>query len=128
MSYNNIAELKAAIQQLEDQKKSKQEELLRHFNSTKESLKPKNLIRSAIGSIDGAGVLSTAIKTAGAIGASLIAGKIAGGGAAVHGGKGLLRMFLKHTAGKSILNNRDKIKAYGTAILNNLFSKKNKPA
>jgi len=128
MSFNNTAELKAAIQQLEEDKKIQQQELVRHFSATKESLKPGNLIRSAIGSIDGAGILGTAMKTAGTIGASLIAGKIAGGGAAVQGGKGLIGLFLKQTAGKSILNNRDKIKAYGTAIINNLFSKKNKPA
>lgn len=127
MSYNNTAELKAAIEQLEAQKKRQQQDLIQHFHATKESLKPGNLFRSAISSIDGAGILGTAMKTAGTIGASLIAGKLVGGGAAVQGGRGIMRMFLKQAAGTGIINNRDKIKAYGTAIFNNLFSKKNKP-
>lgn len=127
MSYNNTAELKAAIQRLEEQKNTQQQDLIQHFHATKESLKPGNLIKSAFGSIDGAGVLGTAMKTAGAIGASLIAGKIAGGGAAVQGGRGLLSMILKQAAGIGLVNNRDKIKAYGTAIYNNVF-KKDKPA
>lgn len=128
MSYNNTAELKAAIQRLEEQKNTQQQDLIQHFHATKESLKPGNLIKSAFGSIDGAGVLGTAMKTAGAIGASLIAGKIAGGGAAVQGGRGLMRMLLKHAAGIGLVNNRDKIKAYSTAIYNNIFAKKDKPA
>lgn len=128
MSYNNTAELKAAIEQLEAQKKKQQQDLIQHFHATKESLKPGNIIKSAFGSIDGAGVLGTAMKTAGAIGASLIAGKIAGGGAAVQGGRGLLSLVLKQAAGIGLVNNKDKIKAYGTAIFNNLFAKKDKPA
>ena len=128
MSYNTTAALKAAIQQLEEQKKMQQQELVQHFYVTKESLRPANLFRSAVSNIDAAGILGTVIKTAGTIGAGLLAGKLAGGGAAVGGGRGLLRMFLKQAAGNGIINNRDKLKAYGIAIFNNLFSKKNKPA
>jgi hypothetical protein len=128
MSYNTTAALKAAIQQLEEQKKMQQQELVQHFYVTKESLRPANLFRSAVSNIDAAGILGTVIKTAGTIGAGLLAGKLAGGGAAVEGGRGLLRMFLKQAAGNGIINNRDKLKAYGIAIFNNLFSKKNKPA
>lgn len=128
MSYNTTAALKAAIQQLEEQKKMQQQALIQHFYATKESLRPANLFRSAVSNIDGAGILGTVIKTAGTIGARLLAGKLAGGGAAVEGGRGLLRMFLKEAAGTGIKNNREKLKAYGIAIFNNLFSKKNKPA
>jgi hypothetical protein len=89
MSYNNTAALKAAIQQLEEQKKMQQQELIQQFYVTKESLRPANLLRSAVSNIDGAGILGTVIKTAGTVGAGLLAGKLAGGGAAVEGGQEL---------------------------------------
>jgi hypothetical protein len=128
MSYQNIAELKAAIAVLEAQKKLQQQELVQHFQATKESLKPANLFRAAVGNIDKSGVLNTVIKTASTIGAGLIAGKLVGGSTAVASGQGLLRFFLKQAASSGILSNKDKIKAYGTAIYNNLFAKKDKPA
>jgi hypothetical protein len=118
MSYQTTAALKAAIVALEDQKKLQQQELVQHFQATKESLQPGNLFRAAVGNIDKSGVLSTAIKTASAIGATLIAGKLVGGG------PGLIRLFLKQTASAGILQNKDKMKAYGMAIYNNLFTKR----
>jgi hypothetical protein len=120
MNYQTTAELKAAIVTLEAQKKLQQQEFIQHFNTTKESLKPGNLFRAAVGNIDKFSVLSIAMKTASAIGASLIAGNLVGGG------QGLVRLFLKQTASAGILQNKNKIKAYGIAIYNNLFSKRNK--
>jgi hypothetical protein len=48
---NTVKKLKAAIRQLESDQKNKEEQLKAQFAQTKESLKPANLLQSALVSI-----------------------------------------------------------------------------
>jgi hypothetical protein len=124
MSIKNAQELRVAIEILEIKNKVQQEELARQFHTTLESLKPVNMIKSAIGNIVPSEVLGTVLKTAGTVGVSLLTGKLVGGATAVSSGGKIIGNLLNQTATQTVVNNIDTIKAYGTAIFHNLFVKK----
>ncbi len=123
MIVTNSKELKEAILMLESRKKIQQKELVDQFHVTVESLKPGNLIKSAVSKIMPVDVLETVLKTAGTVGMGLLTTKLMGGAAVASKGKALLGGLLTQTATKTVVNNIDAIKAYGTAIIQNLFSK-----
>ncbi|MBC7866399.1 MAG: hypothetical protein H7X88_02590 [Gloeobacteraceae cyanobacterium ES-bin-316] len=124
MGISNTAELRTAIQILESKKQVQQRELVDQFHVTVESLKPGNLIKSAIGNIVPVEVLGGILKTAGTVGVGLLTSKIVGGAAVASKGRGILSGLLSQTATRTVVNNMDTIKAYGTAIIQNLFIKK----
>ena len=124
MRINNRQELKEAIEKLEVQKKLQEQELIIQFHNTAESFKPSNIIKSAIENIAPAGIISSVLKTAGSIGVGLLTNKLVGGAAAGSAGKKIFSSLLSQTASKSVVNNIDTIKAYGTAIIHNLFPQK----
>lgn len=124
MQINNAQELKVAIEKLELRKKIQEEELVAQFHSTIENLKPANLIKSAIGNIQPSAVVGTVLKTAGSIGLGLLSNKLMGGSVAASTGKKILSSLLNRTATETVANNAGTIKAYGRAIIHNLFSKK----
>jgi hypothetical protein len=126
MSISNSQELKQAIRSLELKKEVQEREVIDQFNVTVESLKPGNLIKSAVSKIMPVDVFQTVVKTAGSVGMGLLTSKLLGGAAAASKGKALLGGLLTQTATKTVTNNMDTIKAYGTAIIQNLFTKSNK--
>ena len=123
MSISNSHELKQAIKGLELKKEVQEREVIDQFNITVESLKPGNLIRSAVSKIMPVDVFETVVKTAGTVGMGFLTTKLMGGAAVASKGKALLGGLLTQTATKTVVNNIDTIKAYGTAIIQNLFSK-----
>ena len=124
MSITNAQDLKSAIAKLEAKSKEQEEELKQQFHSTLESLKPGNLIRSAVSQIPASAVISNILKTAGTLGVGLLTSRIAGAGAAAGAGRNIVGSLLSETAKITFANNIYKLKAYGTAILHNLNGKK----
>lgn len=124
MNINNAEELKEAIRQLEIKKAVQEQELTDGFHAKMESLKPGNLIKSSLGSIGRSDLLMPALKTAGSIGLGLLTNKFIGGAAAARGAGSVFSSIMRQQAGRAVINNFDKIKAYGAAIYRNLFTKK----
>lgn len=123
MSIYNSADLKAAIAKLELKAEIEKKELRAQFHETKESLKPGNLIKSAVHKIIPADVLGMVLKLAGTVGVGVLTSKLTAGSAAASTGTKLIRTLFSQSASHVALNNMDKVKAYGIAIYNNLFRK-----
>ena len=127
MKINNSQELEKMIAELEVKQKMQQQELLKQFHVALESLRPMNLIKSSLGKIASPHLVSSVLKTAGSIGIGLLTNKIGGIGLASSGIKTFMGGVVKQSVTSTLLENIDKIKAYGTAIMNNfLRSKKNR--
>ncbi len=126
MRINNALELRIAIEALEAKRQLQKHELISQFHETADSLKPGNLIKSAMGNIMPSAVLGSVLKTAGTVGVGLLTGKLMGGVAGASTGGKLLSNLLNQTASRTVINNVDTIKAYGTAIIHNLFKSKKK--
>jgi hypothetical protein len=124
MSITNAQDLKNAIARLEAKSKVQEEELKEQFHVTIESLKPGNMIKSAISQIPASAVIGNVLKTAGTLGVGILTSRIAGAGAAAGAGRNILGSVLSETAKRTFANNIDKIKAYGTAVVHNLINKK----
>jgi hypothetical protein len=124
MQINNIQDLNLAIATLESRKTIQEKMLRNQFNETVESFKPKNLIKAAYKSAtENGGAGSLLLKAAGGIGAGLL-----GNNLLVGKGGGLLGKIagtaINAGALDSVVNNTDKISAWGKAIYRNLFKKK----
>jgi len=124
MSINNAAELEMAIQELELKKTAQEKELVEQFHTTVESFKPGNLIRSSLGKLGKSDFLGPVLKTAGSLGLGLLTNKIMGGAVAAKGAGNVIGSLMRQQAGRAVINNFDKIKAYGAAIYKNMFTKK----
>jgi hypothetical protein len=123
MSIQNLAELRAAIAKKELQAATEKQELITQFHQTKESLKPKNLVKSAVHKIIPENVLGVVLKAAGTLGVGILTSKLTAGSAAASTGSRLIKTLFSQSASHIALNNMDKIKAYGIAIYKNLFKK-----
>lgn len=126
MKISNVQELEEAIFKLESKKLQQKDELTSEFKSTVESLKPMNLIKSSLHKINKNHLAKTVLKTAGGIGVALLTNKMTGGTFKPRGTKSVVGSLVKSTLGAAVLNNSDKIKAYGTAIIKNFFGNKKK--
>jgi hypothetical protein len=125
MKITNSEELELAIKELEQRSVVQQSILSSQLHATYESLKPMNLIKSAFHKITAPGdTRSTILKAAGGLGAGLLAKKFLIGKSSSMIGS-FMSNALKVTAANKVIGNADKIKAYGIAIFNNLFRKKN---
>ncbi len=124
MKISNIAELEDAIVRLEIKKLEQKKEMSAEFRSTVESLKPINLLKSSFRSIDKSHVAKTFLKTAGGIGIGLLTNKLTGGTIKPHGVKSVIGSLVKSSVATALLNNTDKVKAYGLAIFKNFFGNK----
>lgn len=120
MSINDKNELELAIKKLEAKKVLQELALTAQYHETLDSVKPGNLIKSAVASIDA----ETVLKTAATLGAGLIGSRLSIFKGATGAGKKIINGLVKTMAAKTVLSNTDKIKAYGQAIIKN-FSKKN---
>jgi hypothetical protein len=122
MQINNAQELDIAIATLESKKVLQEKALKLQFNETVESFKPKNLIKAAYNNaMEGTGVGASILKAASGVGATVLGGKLLGGNSVL---SKLAGTALNAGAADGILNNKDKIVAWGTAIYKNLFAKK----
>jgi len=74
MRINNALELRIAIEALEAKRQLQKHELISQFHETADSLKPGNLIKSAMGNIMPSAVLGSVLKTAGTVGVGLLTG------------------------------------------------------
>ncbi|MEP6711042.1 MAG: hypothetical protein ABJA37_01435 [Ferruginibacter sp.] len=123
MQINNSQELELAIIELEKRKVVQQSILMSHFHETYESLKPVNLLKAAFHKVtEPGGTRATLLKAAGGIGVGLLTKNLLIGKSTSAVGS-LVRNAIRLTASNTVYNNADKIKAYGTAIFNNLFKK-----
>lgn len=119
MNINNRPDLELAIKALEAKKIIQQQDLTTQYHETLDSVKPGNLIKSAVGSIDA----ETVLKTAAALGAGLVGSRLSIFKGATGAGKKIINGLVKTMATKTVLSNTDKIKAYSKAIIKN-FSKR----
>jgi len=126
MKISNVQELEYAILELENKKIVQQKEMAAEFKATVESLKPMNLIKSSFHKINKNHLAKNVLKTAGGIGLAMITSKISGGTLTPSGPKSVISGLIKSSLGAAVLGNTDKIKAYGTAIFQNLFGNKKK--
>lgn len=123
MHIHTAEDLELAIIELEKRKVVQQSILVSQFHETYESLKPLNLLKSAFHKVTEAGdTRSGILKAAGGIGVGLLTKKLLIGKTTSVVGS-LLSNALRLTASNTVMNNTDKLKAYGIAIYNNLFRK-----
>lgn len=126
MQINSTKDLDNRIEELEKNRILQEGMLTDRFHATIEHYRPKNLIMSAIHKVtDAHDTKSTLIKTAGGIGAGLLAKNLLLGSPATFLGK-MAANVLKAGAANAVIHNSDKITAWGTAIYNNVFKKKSK--
>lgn len=128
---NNIEELENAIAESEILVKQKHAALKEQFFITKASLKPANIAKNTVGNlleqfVGNGSIGNILVKALGGITAGAVAGKIISPSK-----QGLsLTAFAANAAktwGAALLaNNADKLMAYGTSIIHNLFAKKRK--
>jgi hypothetical protein len=125
MHIHTSQDLENAIAELERKKVIQEKILTEQFHATVNHFKPGNLIKDAFRKVIEPGdTRSNILKTAGGLGAGLLAKNLIFGKATSIIGK-LASNAIKVGATNSVLHNSDKIAAWGSAIYNNLFKKKN---
>ena len=127
MEINNAIDLNVAIAEMEKKKVIQEAILKNQYRETLDHYKPKNLIKSAFKNVLEPGETgNTILKTVGGIGAGLLAKNLVFGA----GATSLLGKFasnaLKVGATNTVINNKDKIAAWGISIYKNLFTKTKK--
>jgi hypothetical protein len=126
MNIHNTKELDNTIALLKNKKREDAIELKNIFNETVDTLKPKNLIKSAIkNATEGSSVGGLLLKTAAGIGTNLLDKKIKVGNA--NSIVAIATNTITAGVASTVLQNADKIMAWSTAIVNS-FSKKKKIA
>jgi hypothetical protein len=121
MQINNARDLDMAIATFESRKTVQEKLLKAQFNETVESYKPRNIIKAAYQSATENGSTGgMLLKAAGSIGTGILGGKLLSGNGILNKIAGTA---LNAGAADGILNNKDKIFAWGKAIYNNLFKK-----
>lgn len=123
MKINSLQELEARIIEFEKRKIIQESLLISQFQTTKDSFKPKNIIKNAFSTLGTPGTMAhTVLKAAGGIGMGLLTKNILGKSTSLTGK--LLNTAVELTAGTGMYKNTDKLKAYGLAIYHNLFKNK----
>lgn len=127
MQINNVIDLDAAIAEMEKKRVIQETILKNQYRETINHYRPKNLIKSAFkGALEPGETGNTILKTVGGIGAGLLAKNLVFGA----GATSLLGKFasnaLKVGATNTVINNKDKIAAWGISIYKNLFTKNKK--
>ncbi len=123
MDIQNAKGLDDAIASLKIKQKSDAASLKNNFNELVESIKPKNLIKSAFKNvIEGSSSGALLLKAAAGIGGSLLNSNVKLG--SNHSILGIATSTLKSGVAGTVLKNADKIIAWGTAIFNSFTNKK----
>ena len=126
MTINNSKELQAAIVELEKRRVIQESLLKEQFSAVKESLKPVNMIKRTISKITHTPEIRDGVlKTVAGVGLGLLT-KNMFIGKAYPVVKSLFGNAVENSVDKTIKTSADTVKAYGTAIYNNLFKKKAK--
>ncbi|MFZ1530214.1 MAG: hypothetical protein WAT19_15780 [Ferruginibacter sp.] len=133
MKPSNYEELEKAIVEMEALKAFQKQDLKNHFQLTKQSLKPANLVKNALGeTVSGltqpGGLGNLALKAGGALAAGLLAKNLLAPRLAGAALGSTIGKMAKAGAATLVANNSDKVFAYGKAIISNLFTGKKKKA
>ena len=124
MKVINAIELQASIIELEKRRVIQESLLKEQFHNVKESMKPLNMIKRTFSNITHTPEISNGVmKTVAGVGIGLLT-KNMFLGKAIPLVKSLMGESVEKSVDKSIKHGADTIKAYGTAIFNNLFKKK----
>ena len=131
MKPSNYTELEKAIEEMEAQKIYQKADLKNQLQLTKQSLKPANLVKNAldetVSSISQSGGLGNlALKAGGALAAGLLAKKFLAPRLAAAAFGPAIGKMAKAGASTIVVNNSDRIFAYGKAILRHMFTGKKK--
>jgi hypothetical protein len=124
MNINNTKDLDDAIALLKTKQKNDAASLKNNFNELLESIKLKNIIKSAFkNATEGSSAGGLLLKAAAGIGGSLLNNNVkVGKGSSIIG---IATNTLKSGMAGTVLKNADKIIAWGTAIFNSFTNKKN---
>ncbi|MEO6582800.1 MAG: hypothetical protein ABIO05_00660 [Ferruginibacter sp.] len=126
MKVTNATELQASIIELEKRKVIQESLLKEQFHNVKESMKPLNMIKRTFSNITHTPEIRNGVmKTVAGVGIGLLT-KNMFLGKAIPLVKSLMSHSVESSVDKSIKHGADTVKAYGTAIFNNLFHKKKK--
>jgi hypothetical protein len=126
MKISNKRELDTAIIELEKRKLNQESALTAQFHGVYESMKPINLIKGLFTKVsDSPEIKSGLLKTITGIGIGILTKRLFIGKSSSFIGK-IVSTALELGVAKTAISNTDKVKAYGTAIYNNLFKKKSK--
>lgn len=124
MDINSVKDLEDAIALLKIKQKEDAASLKNNFNDLVNSLKPKNLIKSAFkNATEGSSAGGLILKAAAGIGGSLLSNGLKVG--SNNSILGIATNTLKSGVASTVLKNSDKIIAWGTAIFNSFTNKKN---
>ena len=122
MAINTIENINKAIAACEAKKVTQQNDLKLHFKLIVESYKPKNILKEAYkNATENGRAGELLLKAAGGIGAGVLGGKLLAGGSLI--GK-IANTAISAGAIDGLINNKDKILAWGKAIYNNVLKRK----
>ncbi len=128
ITITNTMELEAAIVELEKRQVVQKSILVSQWNETKESFKPKNIIKNAVHRIvDPESPLGMVLKAAGGLSMGFLTQKLLLGKTHSLPAK-ILGTALNLTTTGTVYSNAEKLKAYGLAIYHNLVKKPEKTA
>jgi hypothetical protein len=124
MKITTASELDVAILELEERRKTQEQDLIEHFNITYESLKPMNLLKGAIADITGSEeIRDKVINAAVGVGTGLLTRKILMGKS-----PSLFRKIIGGAAEFGIANfvgsHMDNIKEFVSSTFDKFFHKK----
>jgi hypothetical protein len=126
MQIHNSEDLERAIIEMERRKVIQQDILVQQFRKTTDSLNPINLVKGTLSKMVQPGdTRSMLIKLAGGVAMGFLTKGLFVGKSHSKLGS-IVGSALKLGTTKAVVNNADKIKAYGVAIYNNLFKKRHK--
>ena len=128
MKINNSADLKVAIQKLEQQKEIHKELLIEQFHKTAESLKPINILKNSLNKVvHSPGTVENIINTAVSLGVGLLSKKLLIGKSSSIVKK-LLGTAMEFGVAGLISKQSSSIKSGGLNLLSKIFkSKKSSP-
>ncbi|MEJ7625481.1 MAG: hypothetical protein WKF35_01355 [Ferruginibacter sp.] len=126
MQINNSQDLDAAIIELEKRKVIQESILKEQFHAVKESMKPLNMIKRGFSKLTHTPEIRDGVfKTVAGVGIGLLT-KNTLLGKTIPLVKSLFGEAVENSVDRTVKTGADTIKAYGTAIYNNLFGKKTK--
>jgi hypothetical protein len=123
MTINNSTDLQAAIVELEKRRVIQESLLKEHFQVVKESMSPLNIIKKQFSKLTHTPEIRDGVfKTVAGVGIGLLT-RNTFLGKTIPLVKSLMGNAVETSVDKSIKHGADTVKAYGTAIFNNLFGK-----
>lgn len=124
MDIKNSADLKVAILELEDRKSREKQQLVENFHVFTESLKPINLVKSAITKVkESHGLSGNVMKATVGLGIGLLSKKfLIGGSSGII--KKVIGSAIEMALAGIVAKNSDTIKSKGFRLFKNIFRSK----